>query len=787
MIKNYLKIAWRNLKRNKGYALLNMAGLAMGMASALLILLWVNDELAYDKFHANYDRLYQFYENQTYDGKTFTFAAMPGPFAPAAKQEIPEIEYITRTDWGTRHLFSFGDKNIYEWGLFADPDFLKMFSFKVLKGDTSKFLKDPTSLVITDKMAERFFGKDDPIGKTLKVNSDRLFTVVGVVQQPPVNSTIEFSWLASFKIYEGRNQWLRNWGNNGIQTYAQLHENADPVAVNRKLKDFISNKDSSTIAKPFLFGMKDWRLRSEFEDGKQTGGGRIEHVRLFSVIALLIIIIACINFMNLATARSEQRAREVGVRKVMGADRFSLVRQFFGESMVMSFAAVILAGFIVWLALPGFNKLVEKTIEFDFSNPVIWAGLPGIAILCGVLAGSYPSLYLSSFNPITVFRGMRAPRGSAVSVIRKGLVVVQFVISIGFIISTVVIYNQIKHVMNRQLGYSKDNVMIIPLRGGMNEHFTAIRNDLLATGVVDNAAKSNSRVISLNSSSGDFRWNGKDPSKQLLITLEWVSPEYISTMRMQLAAGRDFYPDATRDSSNVIINETLARIIGKPNVVGEKLYRESGEELTVVGVVKDFVYGNLYKEPEPLVLFCQPSAVNSLLVRLKDGQDVPKSTAAVESVIKKHAPAYPFEFRFMDEDFNNRFKTEMLTRELSKWFAILTIIISCLGLFGLAAYTAERRTREIGIRKVLGASVTNMVVLLSKDFLQLVALASILAFPLSYWLMHNWLDDYAYRINIEWWVFVLAGGLAMLIALLTVSFQAIKAALMNPVKSLRTE
>lgn len=787
MFKNYFKIAWRNLVKNKGYAVLNMTGLALGMACAIMILMWVNDEMKFDKFHAKYDKLYQLYENQTYDGKTFTFSAMPGPFAAAARQEIPEIKYIARTDWRSRHLFTYGDKNIYELGLYADPDFMRMFSFKVLKGDTSKFLSDPTSIVITDVMAERFFGKNDPIGKTLKANNDKLYTVNGVVKSPPANSTLQFAWLISFKVYEDKNDWLRQWGSNSIQTFAQLQDNANLTAVNAKLKDFITRKDTAMIAKPFLFAMKDWRLRGNFEGGKMTGRGRIEFVRLFSIIGLLIIIIACINFMNLATARSEKRAREVGVRKVMGAGRGMLVRQFFGESIVMSFMAVIVAGLIVWLALPGFNKLVEKTLSFDITDPVIWAGLPLIALVCGVLAGSYPSLYLSSFNPITVFRGLRATRGSAVTYIRKGLVITQFTISIGLIIATIIIYGQINHIQKRNLGYSKDNVVFAALRGNMNEHFATIRNDLLATGMVENAAKSNSRVLNLNSSTGDFRWDGKDPSKQVLVTTESVSPEYISTMHMQMKSGRDFYTDGVADSNNVIVNETFARLMNKQNVVGQILYRDDQTKLTIVGVVKDFIYGDMYRGPEPLVLHCQPNAVNILLVRLKDNKDVAKATAAVESVVKKHEPAYPFEYRFMDEEYNNLFKAEMLIGKLSRLFALLTIIISCLGLFGLAAYTAERRTREIGIRKVLGATLTNMVMLLSKDFLLLVGIASVLAFPLSWWAMYNWLQDYPYRIGIEWWVFVVAGLLALIIALLTVSFQALKAALMNPVKSLRTE
>jgi putative ABC transport system permease protein len=787
MLKNYLKIAWRNLKRNKGYALLNMAGLALGMACALLILLWVYDELSYDKFHKNYPQLYQVYENQTYDGKTFTFSAMPGPFAEHAKNDFPEIKHITRMDWGSHHLVSLGDKHVYEPGYFVDPDFLKMFSFELLQGDSAALLTDPTSLVITDEMARKFFGTENALGKTLKVDNDRLMTVKGIVRKPPENSSIKFSWLASYKIYEQRNEWLAFWGNNGIRTYLQLHEQADPALVNKKLYNYIYEKDSSTLAKPFLFSISDWRLRREFEEGKQTGGGRIEYVRLFSTIALLIVIIACINFMNLATARSEQRAREVGVRKVMGAGRGMLIRQFFGESIVMSFAAVLLAALIVYLVLPAFNTLVEKELTFDCTNPVIWAGLPGMALLCGILAGSYPSLYLSSFNPVTVFRGLRIGKNSIIVYVRKGLVVTQFVISIGFIICTIIIYGQIQHVKQRNLGYSKDNVLQAPLRGLMNERFSVIRQDLLATGVVENAAVSNGNAMTTNSSSGDFRWAGKDPTRQVLISMEWVSPEFLSTMKMELAHGRDFYPDAQRDSNRVLINEAFAKLIGRENPVGEILYRDNNEQFEIIGVVKDFIYNDMYKKPDPCVIFCEPRGVNNLMIRLKDNQDISKATAAIEAVLKKHNPGYPFEFEFLDEEFNQHFKTEMLIGKLSRLFALLTIIISCLGLFGLAAYTAERRTREIGIRKVLGATLSNTVLLLSKDFLLLVALASVIAFPITWWVMHRWLEKYAYRIDIEWWVFVVAGLLAVVIALVTVSFQALKAALMNPVKSLRVE
>ena len=714
------------------------------------------------------------------------FQRCPGRSLLPSKSEFPEIKYAARTDWGNKVLFSLGDKSIYEEGLFADPDFLKMFSWKILKGDTSKFLKDPSSLIISDKMAAKFFGKEDPVGKILKVNNDMSFTIAGVFEEPRYSSSLKFAWLAAFKIHLDRNEWLQEWGNNGIQTFVQLKEGADIQKVNKKLHEFISHKDTTAIAKPFLLSMADWRLRSKFVEGKQTGG-RIEIVRLFSIIAILIIVIACINFMNLATARSEQRAKEVGVRKVMGAGRGVLVRQFFGESIILSFTAMLIAALMVWLALPAFNGLVQKKLVFDLTNPVIWAGLPGLALLCGILAGSYPSLYLSSFNPITVFKGLRIGKNSIIVYVRKGLVVTQFVISIVLIISTIIIYNQIKHVKDRDLGYNKDHVIVSELTGGMNTRFSTIRNELIATNVVENAAMSNSRVLNMGSSSGDLTWDGKPANSELLVTIESVNPDYIPTMGMELKSGRNFYPDITRDSSSIIINETLAKAMGKEDPVGQIIRRGNGRVLNVVGVVKDFIFNDMYRPPDPLAFFCDTGNVGTMLIRLKANQDMATAIKKVEAVMKASNPGYPFEYRFMDEDFNNIFRSEALIGKLSTVFAFLTILISCLGLFGLAAYTAERRTKEIGIRKVLGATVSSVITLLSKDFLRLVAIASIIAFPLAWWMMHKFLQDYAYRIQIHWWVFAIAGILAACIALFTVSYQAIKAAIANPVKSLRTE
>jgi predicted permease len=787
MFKNYFKVAIRQLLKNKGYSFLNIFGLSLGMACAMLILLWVNDEFQYNKFHKSYSHLYQVLEHQRYEGKTYTFAALPGKFGPAIKQELPEIKYSARADWGGRMLFSLGEKSIYERGYFTDPDFLKMFSFRVIKGDTATLLTDPTSIVITDKMAERFFGKEDALGKTLKVENDKPYTIAGIVEEPSTSSTLKFSWLASFKIHEDRNSWLQQWGNNGIQTFVELKNGTNPKEVNKKLYNFISQKDTSTIAKPFLLSISDWRLRNNFEEGKQAGG-KIEVVRIFMMIGIFIIIIACINFMNLATARSEQRAREVGVRKAMGAGRGMLIRQFFSESIIMSLVAMLIAGVIVWLVLPAFNTLVEKKLVFDMANPVIWAGLPLLAIVCGVIAGTYPSVYLSSFNPITVFKGLRIGKNSIVTYVRKGLVVTQFVISIVLIISTIIIYRQLQHVKNRNLGYNKENVLLTSLNGNMKDHIPAIYEQLMATGVVENAAASNSRVLNIGSSSGDFDWTGKAAGSELLVSMNWVSPQYIPAMGMQLKSGRNFYDNISSDSSSVIINETFAKIIGKENPVGDIITRDDGrQKLTIAGVVKDFIYNDMYKKPDPLILFCDTSNVNTLQVRIKANQDITKAVAKIESVIKTNEPGYPFEYKFLDEEFDNLFKSESLMGKLSRLFAILTIFISCLGLFGLAAYTAERRTKEIGIRKVLGATISNVVALLSKEFLRLVAIASVIAFPLAWLAMSEFLGKFAYRINIQWWVFAIAGLLAVVIALFTVSFQAVKAAIANPVKSLRTE
>lgn len=790
MIKNYFKTAFRNLWKSKTYGFLNIFGLAVGITCAGFIFLWVEDELNYDHNNSKRNQLYQVLENQAYEGKTYTFGATPGLLAAAMKEELPGIKNSGRITWQQYTLFSLDDKAIYEEGFYADSSIFSMFTLPFVQGKRENAFRQLHSVVITQKMAKKFFGDDKNIvGKALKIDNKEDYLVTGVVKDVPENSSLQFDWLAPFQVYLDRNSWLQQWGNNGIQTFAELEKQSDPVTINKKLSGFIKSKDSSAVATPFLFSMNDWRLRGKFEEGKQVGG-RIQYVRMFSIIAWIILLIGCINFMNLATARSEKRAREVGVRKVLGAGKRNLMSQFLGEAVIMSFLSVALAIVMMYLILPFFNTVVEKHLTIDLASPVHIFSLSAIGLVCGLVAGSYPATYLSSFNPIRVFKGLTI-KGSAPALIRKGLVILQFTISIVLIIGTIIIYQQIQHIKNRDLGFNRNNLIQTGLRGDMAKKFKIIKQDLLQTGYVDNTALSSLNQLYMGSSSSDFRWAGKDPSKKILVTQDYVSPEYFSTIGIKIKQGREFYPVAAHDSLSVIVNETLANMIGK-DPVGKILFRDTSATgtvpYTIVGVAKDFVYDDMYGKADPLVFMCYPEDVfGYMYIRVNPGIDVEKGMTTIEKIMKRDVPAYPFNYIFVDDEFNKLFKTEMLIGKLSRVFAMLAIIISCLGLFGLAAYTAERRTKEIGIRKVLGASVPGITGLLSKDFLRLVFISAVIAFPLSWWFMHKWLQNYSYRISINGWVFVIAGLLALLIALITISFQSIRAAVANPVKSLRTE
>lgn len=797
MLKNYLKTAFRNLWNKKTFSFLNIIGLAIGIACASLIFLWVEDELTYNSYFKKKDQLYQVMESQTYDGQTFTFAAVPGPLAPAIQNEVPGIKMAVRTSWGERALLSKDDRAMYADGVHVEPGFFSLFNFEFIKGNSTTAFSQLHSIVLNERMAKKLFNTTDVVGKTVKLDNEQEYIIGGVYKSFPDNTRFEkIDWLVPFEIFFKKSEWLQYWGNNAIQTFVELHPEANVALINKKLFGFISGKDTTAIAKPLLLSANDWRLRSNFVDGKQSGG-RIKYVKLFSIIAWIILILACINFMNLATARSEQRAREVGVRKVMGSGKKMLIMQFLVEAIVMSFMAVLLAVAITYFVLPGFNTLVEKSILLNLFKPLHIGSLLVIGLLCGLIAGSYPAFYLSSFNPIAVLKGLRLPGRAGVSFVRRGLVITQFVISVGLIICTLIIYQQIIHTRNRELGINKNNLIylsqqLITLKqdGNLGIHFATVKNDLLATGLIENATLSNNQAFQSGSSSADFNWKGKDPAKGVLISMEWATPEYLNTMGMKLMAGRDFFQTGVGDSSSIIINESFAKIIHKKpeDAVGEVITRDGGK-LMIIGVIKDFVFNNVYGSTDPLAIFNDSKAVNTnnLSIRFKSGVDYKEALAKTEAVIKKHNPAYPFEYKFVDEEFEKLFKGESLIGKLAAVFAGLAIFISCLGLFGLAAYTAEKRLKEVGIRKVLGASVSGICTLLSKDFLKLVAISCVIAFPISWWIMYKWLQDYEYKVAIQWWMFAVPALAAMIIALVTVSFQAIRSAIANPVKSLRTE
>jgi len=787
MLKNYIITAYRNVMRNKGFAFINIAGLAIGIVCTALIFLWVEDEFSFNKHFANRNDLYMVKDSQAYDGRTYVFDATPGPLAKVMKEDIPGFAATARSSWETKLLFDVNNKKAYASGHYVDSDFLRMFGLDFINGNAATAFKEQYSVVLSQKTAAKFFGSEPAIGKIIKVDNQINAVVTGVVKDLSENSTIRFEWLASFKLFEAQNEWLTKWGSNSILTYAQLQPNANLDAINKKLFNIVSTKAEGVNTHMSLYPMDRWHLYNNFDENGHEIEGRIKYVRIFIIIAWIILIIACINFMNLATARSEKRAREVGIRKTLGSAKQSLVLQFISESLLMSLIAGVMATLILALVLPPFNLLVQKNMALDLLAPAHFISLLLIILVCGLVAGSYPAFYLSSFQPVAVLKGLRISGSSGAAFIRRGLVVLQFSISVILIICTIVIYRQISHVKHRDIGYQKEGLIFSSVQGSMGTNFSAIKHELQASGLVENACLSSNIILELGSNTGDFSWPGKDPSKQVLITVESVSPEYVSTLGVTLKEGRDFYPNSKADSNNVIINERLAKLIGIKDIVGTKLSRDGSSGYTVVGVIKDFIYNSMYAPAQPTILFSNPENTIVMTIRFKKGIDLAKGVQTAEAVIKKQNPAYPFEYHFIDERFDRLFKTEQLVGKLSGLFAVLAIFISCLGLFGLAAYMAERRAREISIRKILGATTRLIMVLMSRDFLVLVLVACLVAFPLSWWFMHSWLREYEYRVEISWWIFAMAGLSALLISLITLSFQAIKAALANPVKNLRAD
>ena len=809
MFRNFFKTTFRNLRKNKGYSFLNIFGLAIGIACAGFIFLWVEDELNFDNNNVKNDLIYLVKTNANVDDGVFTHSSTAGPMAQAMQATMPGIANTCRTtEGGTSFLFTIGEKAVNASGKYVEPSFFRMFTLPFAQGNAASAFSQLHSIVITEKTARKFFGDEkDVLGKTVRMDNKQDYVVSGVLKDLPENSTIQFEWLAPFKVWYDANPRAQTWFNFGITTYVELRPGVDAGSINSQLLnpyyDFTTQKiekDKSTVH-VFLFGMKNWHLRDDFDNGKMTGRGRIQYVHLFSIIAWIILFIACINFMNLATAGSEKRSKEIGVRKVLGAGKKRLIIQFIGEAIFMSLLAAVVAIVLMSLLLPAFNSLVQKNLALALANPYHFAALLLLTLICGLVAGSYPSLYLSSFNPVFVLKGIKLKTGSA-AIIRKGLVVIQFAVSIILIISTLIIYQQLQHVKTRNIGYNKDNLMQINAQGSIVKDFPAIKQDLINTGYVTNAALADHNTIGAGNNTTGMSWPGKDPNSNIVISQRLVSEEFMSTTGMHIIEGRDFEPSdqiefganhMPKDSAqimNVVITESMEKLLGKGSAIGKTMEKQNDVgvfHLKVVGVIKDYVYGDMYGQSAPVIFYDVPQAASLLYAKVAMQKNPEKALTKIAAVLKKDNPAYPFEYKFVDDEFNQLFLSEMLISKLSRVFAALAILISCLGLFGLAAYTAERRTKEIGVRKVLGASVPGIAALLSKDFLKLVLVSCIAAFPLAFLIMSKWLQNYQYRISISWWIFMVAGVIAVLIALLTVSFQAIKAAVANPVKSLRTE
>ena len=785
MIKNYLKVAFRNLLRKKGFSLINILGLAIGMASAMLIFLWIQNEVSYDQFHPQKERIYEAWNRASFSGELNCWNTTPKVLARTLEHDIPEVERAARVN-NSNYLFSVGDKRITSRGCTVDSGFLQVFRFPMLKGNRLTALDDMHSIVLTEKFAKKLFGHEDAMGKIIKLDNKDNFTVTGIVKDLPNNTRFEFEYLLpwSYLRYLGNDD--ENWGNNSTRTYVLLKEGTRFAAANAKIKTI---KQKYARDEPdwemFLYPISRWRLYSRFTDGVEDGG-RITFVRLFGTIAIFILLIACINFMNLSTARSEKRAKEVGIRKVVGARKSALVSQFIGESILIAFIAGLFAVLLVQLSLPAYNELTDKKLFIDYGNIRFWLSGLALVIFTGVLAGSYPAFFLSSFKPVKVLKGT-FKKSAALVTPRKVLVVLQFTFAIVLIICTIIVKQQIDHAQSRETGYNKNHLIYHFLSGDIEKNYSTIKNELLSSGIASNVTKTSAPLTQSWSDGWGQEWEGKDPNDKTDFYRYNQDEGLGETAGLQFIKGRDFnLSQFPTDSTAMIINESSLKVMKFKDPIG-KIVKDNGQNWHIVGVIKDFILTSPYEPTRPMLIFGAGSWFNTMLIRLNSNHSTAQNLKKAEAIFKKYNPEYPFDYTFIDEEYARKFENEKRTGTLAALFAGLTIFISCLGLFGLATYMAENRIKEIGIRKVLGASVAGVTALLSKDFLKLVFLSLLIAVPLSWWAMTKWLEDYTYRVSIEWWVFALAGFLSILIALLTVSYESIKAAIANPVKSLRSE
>ena len=789
MLKNYFKIAWRNITKHKGFSLINAGGLALGMASCLLLLLYVNYHLNYDKQFDNIDNIYIVKNNQPGDGKIYTFAATPRLAAATIKTEVAEaVQSVRVIDYTAEGLLTYKDNSFKKAGLFADDGFFNIFSYHFIKGSAASALKLPNSIVITQSLAKTLFGNEDPMNKVVKRNNQLPLTVTGVIDDVPANASFKFEFVLPWIMFEDSNAWAKNsdWGSNYARTIVQLKNPEALAHANSILKNMVGRHNDGNKNELFLFPFAKMHLYTDFENGKVTGG-MIDQIHLFITLAICILLIACVNFMNLSTARSEERAKEVGIRKAIGSGRGSLISQFMIESVILSLLSTIIAVLIVVVSLPYFNALLGIKLVLPLTDAYAWLSILCIGLFTGVIAGSYPAFYLSAFEPIKVLKGMFKGGGAALP-LRKVLVVVQFGFAVFLITATICIYYQIKFVQSKSIGFDKNNLVEIPVEGDLQKQSQVFINDLKTNGTVTGATMLSQSITQNGSNTWGISWPGKRDDQQILFDILRGSDDFTKTAGVKLLQGREFSSSNPLDTSGktIMINEAAANVMKLKNPVGSIIKWCDNNPLTIVGIYKDFVWGSPYEKTKPMITpYIGQGSV--IAARLNPNRSITANINAINKSLKSVNPFYPPTVNFVDSDFEKKFQNEKLLATLANLFGCLAIIISCLGLFGLAAYAAEQRVKEIGVRKVLGATVFNLTTLLSKDFLLLVLVAILFAVPASVWSLNKWLQKFEYHIALSWWMVVLASLLTIIIAIATVSYQAIKASLANPVKSLRSE
>ncbi|NOR15615.1 MAG: FtsX-like permease family protein, partial [Candidatus Aminicenantes bacterium] len=774
----------RNLARHKGYSFINITGLAIGMACCILILLWVQDELSFDRFHENGRNIYRVLQNINFSDHSTTWAINQGPLGPSLEQEYPEIVNYTR--YSRRRLrFNYGEKTFEEIAAMADGSIFEMFTFPLLRGDPATALSDPFSIVLTNEMAKKYFGDEDPIGKILRADNKWDFLVTGIMEEVPHNSHIRFEFIIPFVFGKELEYSVDRWNNSQFTTYVELQEGIAVEEVISKISGHLFDKP--TIEKDATLTLQPLsriHLYSNYEFDAPHGD--MTYVLIFSLVAFFILLIACINFMNLTTARSGNRAREVGMRKVSGAYKSDIIKQFFGESLLLAFLALVISVVLVLLLLPVFNNLAAKELSLmGMGSPWLLAGLLVISLLTGVLSGIYPAFFLSAFQPVKVLKGSSHSKTQG-ALFRKALVVFQFSLAILLLVCTTIVYNQLNYMSSKKLGYDKEHLLYFGMRGEMREKFDAVKSQLQQNpNIVTVSAGSNVPTYGYNFSNSLWKWEGQNPDEEILMRATFVDEGFFKTLGMEMVEGREFSREFSTDVEAVVVNQTAVSAMNMSSAVGKGL-SQGDFKSQIVGVVKDYHFRSLRQDIDPIILIFSSEYSNVLFARLR-GENMPQTIGYLEEVWNKFAPGYDFSYSFMDEALDDLYRAEQRTGTIFQYFSFLAILISCLGLFGLASFMAEQRTKEIGIRKVLGATVSSIVLLLSKDFTKWVLVANLVAWPVAYYAMHRWLQGFAYRIPVSWWAFLLAGLLALMIALFTVSFQAVKTALTNPVDTLKYE